>query len=77
MERAFSGFRDFQAGEGEGCWILLNVPPMSPAHLVILAHRDLTRKLHAKGAGSDEFSRINVARDDALRALKATQEERR
>jgi hypothetical protein len=75
MERAFSGFKGLPetAGQGEDCWIVLNVPPMSPAHLVTLAHRDLVRKLHAKEASSEEFSRVNVARDDALRALAAAQ----
>jgi len=73
MERAFSGFKALPetAGAGEDCWIVLNVPPMSPAHLVTLAHRDLVRKLHANGAASEEFSRVNVARDDAMRALTA------
>ena len=73
MERAFSGFKALPetAGQGEDCWIVLNVPPMSPMHLVTLAHRDLVRKLHAKGAGSEEFARVNVARDDAMRALQA------
>jgi hypothetical protein len=75
MERAFSGFKGLPetAGQGEDCWIVLNVPPMSPAHLVTLAHRDLVRKLHAAGASSEQFSRINVARDDAMRALTAAQ----
>jgi hypothetical protein len=75
MERAFSGFKALpeNAGQGEDCWIVLNIPPMSPAHLVTLAHRDLVRKLHAKDASSEEFSRINVARDDAMRALTAAQ----
>jgi hypothetical protein len=75
MERAFSGFKGLPetAGKGEDCWIVLNIPPMSPAHLVTLAHRDLVRKLHAKDASSEEFSRINVARDDAMRALAAAQ----
>jgi hypothetical protein len=74
MERAFSGFKTLPetAGTGEDCWIVLNIPPMSPAHLVTLAHRDLVRKLHAKGAGSAEFARVNVARDDAMRALIAS-----
>jgi hypothetical protein len=74
MDRTFSGFKALPetAGQGEDCWIVLNIPPMSPAHLVTLAHRDLIRKLHAKGAGSDEFARVNVARDDAMRALAAS-----
>jgi hypothetical protein len=75
MERAFSGFKALPqtAGAGEDCWIVLNVPPMSPAHLVTLAHRDLIRKLHAANAESAAFSRVNVARDDALKALLAAQ----
>lgn len=77
MDRAFSGFKGLpdQASDGEDCWKVLDLPPMSPAHLVILVHRDLTRKLHAKQSASEEFSRINVARDDALRALKAAEKE--
>jgi hypothetical protein len=73
MERAFSGFKGLpaQASEGEDCWKVLDLPPMSPANLVILVHRDMIRKLHAKQSASEAFSRINVARDDALRALKA------
>jgi hypothetical protein len=75
MDRAFSGFKGLPAtaSEGEDCWKVLALPPMSPAHLVVLVHRDLTRKLHAKQSASEEFSRINVARDDALRALKAAE----
>jgi hypothetical protein len=73
MDRAFSGFKGLpaKASDGEDCWKVLELPPMSPAHLVKLVHRDLTRKLHSKEAGYEEFSRINVARDDALRALAA------
>jgi len=75
MDRAFSGFKGLpaQASEGEDCWKVLGLHPMSPSNLVILVHRDLTRKLHAKQSASEEFSRINVARDDALRALKASE----
>ena len=78
MERAFSGFKGLpaQASEGEDCWKVLELPPMSPAHLVTLVHRDMTRKLHSKNSLSEEFSRINVARDNALRALKASAEVR-
>jgi hypothetical protein len=73
MERAFSGFKGLPetASEGEDCWKVLNLPPMSPKHLVTLVHRDLVRKLHADNASSDDFSRVNVARDNALRALEA------
>jgi hypothetical protein len=75
MERAFSGFKRLTAtaGEGEDCWKVLNLSPMSPANLVTLVHRDLIRKLHAKQSSSEEFARVNVARDDALRALKAAE----
>jgi hypothetical protein len=48
---------------------------MSAAHLVKLVHRDLTRRLHAAGAASEEFSRVNVARDDAMAALVAANKE--
>jgi hypothetical protein len=77
MERAFSGFKGLPetAGKGEDAWIVLGIAPMSPAHLVTLVHRDLVRKLHARGAGSDEFARVNVARDDALAALVAANKE--
>jgi hypothetical protein len=73
MDRAFSGFKALpaKASEGEDCWKVLGIPPMSEGHLVILVHRDLVRKLHAASAGSDEFARVNVARDDALAALAA------
>jgi hypothetical protein len=74
MERAFSGFKGLPetASEGEDCWKVLDIPPMSAQHLVTLVHRDLVRKLHATNATSEDFARVNVARDDALRALKAT-----
>jgi hypothetical protein len=77
MERAFSGFKGLPetAGKGEDCWIVLGLAPMSPVHLVKLVHRDLIRKLHAAGAGSEEFSRVNVARDDAMAALVAATKE--
>lgn len=75
MDRAFSGFKGLpaEASEGEDCWKVLGLAPMSPAHLVKLVHRDLVRKLHAGNGNSEDFSRINVARDDALRALTATE----
>lgn len=75
MERAFSGFKGLPetASEGEDCWKVLNLPPMSPQHLVTLVHRDMVRKLHATNASSEDFARVNVARDDALRALEAAQ----
>jgi hypothetical protein len=73
MERAFSGFKGLPetAGDGEDCWRILNLPVMTPSYLVTLAHRDMVRKLHARGASSEEFARVNVARDDALAALVA------
>ena len=73
MERAFSGFKGLPetASEGEDCWKVLDLPPMSPQHLVTLVHRDMVRKLHAANADSDAFARVNVARDNALSALKA------
>ena len=74
MERAFSGFKALPAvaGEGEDCWMVLGLPPMSPGNLITLVHRDMVRKLHAASAPSEEFARVNVARDDALSALKAS-----
>jgi hypothetical protein len=74
MERAFSGFKGLPetASEGEDCWKVLNLPAMSPQHLVTLVHRDLVRKLHASSASSEDFARVNVARDDAMRALEAS-----
>jgi hypothetical protein len=73
MERAFTGFKELPdtAGKGEDCWMVLGLPLMSPANLVTLVHRDLVRKLHARDALSEEFARINVARDDAMAALVA------
>jgi hypothetical protein len=75
-DRAFSGFKGLpaNASEGEDCWKVLGLAPMSAANLVTLVHKDMVRKLHARGATSEEFSRVNVARDDALRALTAAQE---
>lgn len=73
MERAFSGFKGLpaHASEGEDCWKVLGLPPMSPAHLVTLVHRDMIRKLHAAGGDSESFARLNVSRDNCLGALKA------
>jgi hypothetical protein len=73
MERAFSGFKALPetASEGEDCWKVLMLPPMSDARLVKLAHRDIIRNLHATGASSEDFARINVSRDECLRALNA------
>jgi hypothetical protein len=73
MNRAFSGFKALpaKASDGEDCWQVLGLPPMSPANLVTLVHRDLARKLHANGSDSDDFARVNVARDNALAALTA------
>jgi hypothetical protein len=73
MERAFSGFKGLPetASKGEDCWMVLGLAPMSPANLVRLVHRDAIRKLHANGASSEDFARVNVARDDALAALVA------
>jgi hypothetical protein len=75
MERAFSGFKGLpeKASEGEDCWKVLELPPMSPGHLVQLVYRDKMRKLHAADAPSEDFARVNVARDDAMRALEASQ----
>jgi hypothetical protein len=74
MDRVFSGFKALpaEAGQGEDCWKVLGIPPMSESHLVTLVHRDLVRKLHARSSASEEFARVNVARDDALSALKAS-----
>jgi hypothetical protein len=73
LDRAFSGFLGLPAvaSEGEDAWSILGLAPMSSETAVRAVHRDLTRKLHAAGADSAEFSRINVARDEALRALAA------
>lgn len=73
LDRAFSGFKALpaEASEGEDCWQVLGIHPMSTAEVVKAMHRDLVRKLHAKNSASEEFSRVNVARDDALRALAA------
>jgi hypothetical protein len=73
MDRAFSGFKALPAtaGQGEDCWKVLELPPMSESRMVQLSHRDMLRKLHANGSSSEAFARINVARDDALRALAA------
>lgn len=74
MDRAFSGFAQLpeKASEGEDCWQVLGLTPMSEERLVRLSHRDLVRKLHADGADSESFARVNVARDNALYALKVT-----
>ena len=79
MERAFSGFKALPetAGEGEDCWKVLMVPPMSDERTVRLSHRDIIRNLHATNSGSADFARVNVARDDALRALIAATKERK
>jgi hypothetical protein len=73
MERAFAGFKGLpaEAGEGEDCWKVLMLPPMSDARMIKLAHRDIIRNLHATGCASGDFARVNVARDDALTALAA------
>jgi hypothetical protein len=74
MERIFTGFKQLpaQAGEGEDCWMVLGIAPMSDERMVRLSHKDLIRKLHAAQADSAEFARVNVSRDDALRALEAS-----
>jgi len=73
MDRAFSGFKALPAvaSAGEDCWKVLNLPPMSDSRMVTLSHRDMLRKLHADGSPSEAFARVNVARDDALKALAA------
>jgi hypothetical protein len=74
MDRAFSGFKALpaEASQGEDCWKVLGIPPMSEERLVRLSHRDMIRKLHAGNSSSEDFARVNVARDDALRALVAS-----
>lgn len=73
VNRAFSGFLGLPAvaSEGEDCWAVLGLAPMSSESVVRLVYRDLARKLHAAGAADAEFTRINIARDEAVRALTA------
>ena len=73
MNRAFSGFLGLPAvaSAGEDCWQVLGLAPMSSEAAVRTVYRDLAKKLHTAGADGTEFTRLNVARDDALRALKA------
>ena len=73
VNRAFSGFLGLPAvaSEGEDCWAVLGLAPMSAESVVRLVYRDLARKLHAAGAAEAEFIRINIARDEAVRALTA------
>ena len=73
MNRAFSGFLGLPAvaSQGEDCWQVLGLAPMSSVAAVKAVHHSLVRKLHAAGAADVEFTRINVARDEALRALAA------
>jgi hypothetical protein len=74
MDRAYSGFAQLpaKASEGEDCWMVLLIPPMSDERTIRLSHRDLIRNLHATGADSDSFARVNIARDNALAALKVS-----
>jgi hypothetical protein len=76
LDRAYSGFAQLpeKASEGEDCWQVLGLAPMSEERLVRLSHRDLVRKLHADGADSESMARVNVARDNALAALKGGRE---
>lgn len=76
VNRAFSGFLGLPAvaSEGEDCWGVLGLAPMSSAAAVKAVHRDMVRKLHAADAANADFMRVNVARDDALRALVAAEE---
>ena len=73
VNRAFSGFLGLPAvaGEGEDCWQVLGLAPMSSESVVRLVYRDLAKKLHIAGVADHEFTRINVARDEAIRALAA------
>jgi hypothetical protein len=79
VDRAFSGFLGLPAvaSEGEDCWSILGLAPMSTMAAVKAVHHSLTRKLHAEGAASEEFARINVARDEAFRALAAQSKEKK
>jgi hypothetical protein len=72
-DRAFSGFLGLPAtaSEGEDCWQVLGLAPMSTEDVVRLVYRDKARKLHNAGADSSEFTRLNIARDEAIRALAA------
>lgn len=71
--RAFSGFLGLPAvaGEGEDCWQVLGLAPMSAESVVRLVYRDLAMKLHKANGDSTEFARLNIARDEAIRALAA------
>jgi hypothetical protein len=73
LNRAFTGFLGLPAvaSEGEDCWKVLGLAPMSSLAAVRAVHRDLSRKLHAGNASDPEFMRINVARDEAIAALSA------
>lgn len=73
MNRAFSGFLGLPAtaSEGEDCWQVLGLAPMTSKDVVSLVYRDKAKKLHNAGGDSAEFTRLNVARDEALRALAA------
>lgn len=73
VDRAFSGFLGLPAvaSQGEDCWGVLGLAPMSSESVVRLVYRDLARKLHNAGAADVEFTRINIARDEAIRALAA------
>lgn len=73
VDRAFSGFLGLPAvaSQGEDCWGVLGLAPMSSESVVRLVYRDLARKLHNAGAADVEFTRINIARDEAIRSLAA------
>lgn len=81
LEQTFAGFKELTAtaGEGEDPWTVLGMEPMGgnlsrPAAEaeVMAAHRRLARTAHPDAGGSvDQMSRINVARDAAIAALKA------
>lgn len=80
LEQTFAGFKELSAtaGEGEDPWMVLGMEPMGGTMTGPVAecevkarHRELARTAHPDAGGSeDAMTRINVARDSALAALK-------
>jgi hypothetical protein len=74
QEQTFAGFKALTetAGAGEDPWMVLGLTPMTSSESVLIRHRQLARESHPDTGGSEAaMTRLNVARDAALAALKA------
>jgi hypothetical protein len=74
VQQTFTGFIALPAPTefgGKTCWQVLGVQPQAPRETIEAAYRELAKKLHPdKGKDQADMATLNVARDQALEAIR-------